>query len=113
MVISLLGRMYDCAEDDLRDVDTAVESAGLLGRFGQVHRAMAHCMGGRLDDWRSTLEHHINAHPEDDTAKLVLGASLAMSGDASGCDWMERVLATCVNPVTRSAALEVMRLMRG
>jgi hypothetical protein len=110
-LIGLLGRMYACAPDDVRAVDLAVDLGPADGTLSLVQRAMANCVGGDLAGSRATLEQHIETHPEDDMAKIVLGASLLMSGDRSGRSWMDTVLVMSSNPAMREAALKVIGLM--
>lgn len=110
-LIGLLGRMHGCDPGDVHAVDLAVDLGPEEDALSRVQRAMANCVGGDLASARATLEQHIEAHPEDDMAKIVLGASLLMAGDRSGRSWMDAVLAMSSDPSMREAALTVIGLM--
>jgi hypothetical protein len=110
-LIGLLGRMYRSDPNDVRAVGLAVDTGRAQDAHCRVYRAMADCMGGDVTSSRFTLEQHIEAHPEDDMARIVLGASLVMAGDQGGRAWMDAVLVTSSNPVLREAALTVIGLV--
>ena len=110
MLIGLLGRMHRCDVNDVHAVDQALAASQPDTEALQVHRAMADCVGGDLSRARHTLEQHIEAHPGDDMAKVLLGASIVMSGDRTGRAWMDSVLVTSSDPTLREAALAVIQL---
>lgn len=110
-LIGLLGRMHACSADDLQAVDLAADLCNGDDAVSRIQRAMANCVGGNLASSRVTLEQHIESHPEDDLAKIVLGASLLMAGDDSGRSWMDTVLVMSSNPAMRDAALTVIGLI--
>jgi hypothetical protein len=110
-LVGLLGYMFGCDPEDARAVDAAVESALTDPELYRVHRAMAIGMGGDPAAARATLEPYIEAHPEDDLAKVVLGTSLVMAGEPQGRAWMDGVLATSSDADVREAALSVIQLL--
>ena len=110
VLIGLLGRMHRCDADDVHAVDQALAASQPDTEARRIHRAMADCVGGELTHARRTLEQHIEAHPGDDMAKVLLGTSIVMSGDRTGRAWMDSVLVTSSDPALREAALAVIRL---
>jgi hypothetical protein len=110
-LVALLGHMSGCDPDDARAVDAAIESTMTDPQPYRVHRAMAIGLGGDPATARATLEPHIEANPEDEMAKLMLGVSLVIAGEPHGLAWMDNVLATSCDPAIRQAAMSMTQLV--
>jgi hypothetical protein len=53
------------------------------------------------------LQSHLDANPQDDSAKVVLAVSMMLSGDSRWQGMLENVLASSSDPGAREAATRV------
>lgn len=111
LCVGLLGTIYSQSED-VNIVCSVVETTLEQPELFRIYRAVISGLSGRSDYARETLERHIEKFPDDDIAKVSLGAALMLSGERDWKHWIDAVLATSINPTTRTAASGVLSFLR-
>jgi hypothetical protein len=110
MTIGLLGAIYR-RMDDANTVNTAVEATLDDPTFYRMCRAIAVGMGGDVGYAREQLGSYVEQHPNDDNAKVAMGVSLMLGGDAEWKSWLDNVLATSSEQSAREAANGVLTFL--
>ncbi len=107
MMVGLLGHMHACDESELAQIDDAVEATVALPVMYRVNSALAMGLGGNADKAKALLQERVDNHPDDELAKITLGAALALAGDAQWRESLDYLVATSNDIWTREAALEM------
>jgi hypothetical protein len=103
MAVSLLASVYRL-HDEADIVSAAVEMTLADTAQYRMCRAVAQGMGGNSKAAEETLLQHIEANPDDDSAKVALGVAMMLSGNPDWKHWLENVLATSCDQAAREAA---------
>lgn len=111
MAAGLLGIVYRVG-DDADQVHEAVELTLADATQYRLLRGLALGMGGRGAQAREDFDSHLDAHEDNDSIKVAIAVSLMLSGDPEGRRMIDRLLATSIDPVARSAAFDVLNYVR-
>ena len=111
MVVGLLGWVYKRREDAAVACDVAEQLLQDPLQF-RIHRALAQAMGGDSQYAAETLNKYLDQHPADDAAKVLLGVSLMLGGDAGWKPILESVLASSADQNARQAAMQAVGHLR-
>ncbi|UXH78278.1 hypothetical protein [Roseateles amylovorans] len=103
MAVGLLGAVYR-ARDDADTVSAAVELTLDDPTPFRVCRAIAHSIGGDAEYASSTLGQHVEAHPDDEGAKVALATAFLLARDARWKGILDEILATSADQNVRQAA---------
>jgi len=106
MAVGLLGAIYK-THDDANVINEAVELTLADPTQFRLCRAIAQGMGGDASFANSTLTHHLEAHGDDDGAKVAMAVALLLAGDPQWRALIDNVLATSSDPQARQAANSV------
>jgi len=111
MTVGLLGSIYG-RHDDAQLVCNAVEPT--LGNPLQfrINRALAQAMGGDSKYAADTINKHLDEHPDDDAAKVLLAVSLMLGGDSEWKPIIKNVLASSTDQDARQAAMQVVGYLK-
>ena len=107
LVAGLLGTLYG-AREDAAIVTAAVENTLADAREFQLCRALAQSLHGQSDEARETLEAHLNQHPDDAQAQVVLAAVLMRLRNPLWRPMLDNVLATTLDQPARQAARDLL-----
>jgi hypothetical protein len=111
MTVGLLGSVYG-RHDDSQLVCSAVEPTLDNPLVFRVNRALAQAMGGDSKFAAETINKHLESHPDDDGAKVLLAVSLMLGGDPEWKPILEGVFASSTDQVARQAAMQVVGYLR-
>jgi hypothetical protein len=103
MAVGLLASIYRL-HDEADIVSAAVEMTLVDTTQYRMCRAVAQGMGGNSKAAEETLLQHIEANPNDDSAKVALGVAMMLSGSPDWKHWLDNVLATSSDQAAREAA---------
>jgi hypothetical protein len=107
MAVGLLASVYRL-HDEADIVSSAVEMTLADTTQYRMCRAVAQGMGGNSKAAEETLLLHIEANPNDDSAKVALGVAMMLSGNPEWKHWIDNVLATSSDQAAREAASAVL-----
>lgn len=103
MAVGLLGAVYR-AREDAATVSAAVELTLDDPTPFRVCRAIAQSIGGDAEYASSTLGDYVQAHPEDEGAKVALATAFLLARDPRWKGILDEVLATSSDQNVRQAA---------
>ncbi|MDH0868422.1 hypothetical protein [Mitsuaria sp. GD03876] len=107
MAVGLLGAVYR-ARDDAATVSAAIELTLDDPTPFRVCRAIAQGIGGDAEYAATTLGEHVDAHPEDEGAKVALATAFLLARDERWKGILDEVLATSTDQNVRQAASGVL-----
>jgi hypothetical protein len=107
MAVGLLGAVYKSG-DDAAAVNEAVELTLADPTQFRLCRAIAQGLGGDAASVSATLNRHLEAHGDDDSAKVAMAVALMLAGDTEWRPLIDNVLATSTDQVARAAATGVL-----
>jgi hypothetical protein len=110
MMTGLLGHMHGCEESEVAQIDDAVEATVAQPVMYRVNCALAMGLGGNADKAKAELQKRVDDHPDDELAKITLGAALALAGDAQWRESIDYVVATSNDVATREIALTMIEV---
>jgi len=111
MAVGLLGTVYRCA-DDAEVINDVIEATLAEPLQFRVCRAVVSGIAGVGDVARGSLSAHVDAHPEDEAARLALAISLILAGDAEGKRAVEGLLVTTNDAAVRETAHNMLELIQ-
>ena len=111
MVASLLGSIYR-QHEDAETASLAVESTLNDPTRYRLYRALAKGIGGDAGYAVDMLSRHMQAHPDDDRAKVTLAMALMLGGDPEWKQLVDNVLALSTDVAARSAAANLLDYLR-
>ena len=106
MAVGLLGAVYK-QHDAADEIAEALELTLADPLQFRINRAIAHSIGGDARFAGEKLGEHLDNHPQDDGAKVVLAVSKMLAGDDDWESLLESVLASSADQVARQAARQV------
>ena len=103
MSVGLLGAAHDLP-DDAQIVDSAIELTLPEPRHYLLCKALAQSLGSASGRARALLEAHLQTHPDDEQARVILSTLLMRTEDPAWKPQLDLLLATSVDASVRQAA---------
>lgn len=111
MVAGLLGAVYRRL-DEAMVIHAALRPTLPVGCGYSMFHMISMGLGGGANLVEPEIQAHIDAHPDDDAAKVTLSVVKLFSGDPEWKPVMDLVLATSYDQQVRQAAFSVLQMLQ-
>jgi hypothetical protein len=107
MMTALLAHLHEFDEAELKLLDVAVELILPKPALYRVNCLLAMGVKGSTERAKERLQQRIDENPDDEMAKITLGAALLVSGDEQWRNPLDYVVATSDDMPIRNMAMEL------